>query len=45
MFTEIKGQFIDGLKEQEWMDNATRAQARLKVGNNTDVTVYEAPYT
>ena len=31
MFKEIKGQFIDGLEEQHWMDNATRAQARLKV--------------
>ena len=31
MFTEIKGQFIDGLKEQTWMDPGTRAQARLKV--------------
>ena len=31
MFTEIKDQFIFGLKEQEWMDTATRAQARLKV--------------
>lgn len=33
MFTEIKSQFIDGLEEQKWMDNKTRAQARLKVGN------------
>ena len=33
MFTEIKGQFIDSLEEQKWMDNATRDQARLKVGN------------
>jgi hypothetical protein len=31
MFTEIRGQFIDGLKEQTWMDPGTRAQARLKV--------------
>ncbi|CAB3988922.1 endothelin-converting enzyme 2 isoform X2 [Paramuricea clavata] len=31
MFTEIKNQFIDGLEEQTWMDNATRAQARLKL--------------
>jgi hypothetical protein len=37
MFTEIKGQFIDGLKEQAWMDPATRAQARLKV-SGTKVT-------
>ncbi len=33
MFIEIKGQFIDGLKEQTWMDSATRAQARIKVGD------------
>jgi hypothetical protein len=31
MFKEIKGQFIDGLEEQHWMDDATREQARLKV--------------
>ncbi|XP_028410335.1 endothelin-converting enzyme homolog [Dendronephthya gigantea] len=31
MFTEIKGQFIAGLDEQEWMDNKTRAHARLKL--------------
>ena len=37
MFTEIKGQFIDGLEEQKWMDNATRDQARLKVGNTIDI--------
>ena len=30
MFAEIKGQFINGLKEQYWMDNETRAQAHLK---------------
>jgi hypothetical protein len=33
MFTEIKNQFIDGLEEQNWMDEATRAQARLKVSD------------
>ncbi|CAB4002267.1 RNA-directed DNA polymerase from mobile element jockey [Paramuricea clavata] len=37
MFTEIKGQFIDGLKEQTWMDPGTRAQARLKLQKMTDV--------
>ena len=31
LFKEIKGQFIGGLKEQNWMDDATRSQARLKV--------------
>ena len=31
MFTEIKNQFIDGLEEQKWMDDLTRANARLKV--------------
>ncbi|CAB3983458.1 endothelin-converting enzyme 2-like isoform X2, partial [Paramuricea clavata] len=31
MFREIKSEFIDGLEEQTWMDNATRAQARLKL--------------
>ena len=35
MFTEIKSQFIDGLEEQLWMDNKTRAQARLKVSNTS----------
>lgn len=30
MFAEIKAQFINGLNEEKWMDNATRAQARLK---------------
>ena len=34
MFTEIKSQFIDGLEEQKWMDNKTRAQARLKVSKH-----------
>ena len=33
MFREIKSEFIDGLEEQTWMDNATRAQARLKVSD------------
>ena len=33
MFTEIKDQFIVGLKEQKWMDDATRVQASLKVSN------------
>ncbi|CAB4020758.1 endothelin-converting enzyme-like 1, partial [Paramuricea clavata] len=31
LFTEIKNQFINGLKEQDWMDDATRAQAHLKL--------------
>ncbi|XP_028410275.1 endothelin-converting enzyme homolog [Dendronephthya gigantea] len=31
MFTEIKSEFIDGLEEQKWMDDASRAQARLKL--------------
>ena len=31
MFEEIRKQFINGLKEQAWMDSETRDQARLKV--------------
>jgi hypothetical protein len=33
MFREIKSEFMDGLEEQTWMDNATRAQALLKVSD------------
>ena len=31
LFHEIKNQFIKGLEEQDWMDNSTRDQARIKV--------------
>lgn len=40
LFTEIKNQFIDGLKEQDWMDDATRAQAHLKVSHVSDVMCF-----
>ena len=39
MFSEIKAEFVDGLKEQYWMDNATRAQARLKVCEEIDFDI------
>ncbi|XP_028410306.1 endothelin-converting enzyme 2-like [Dendronephthya gigantea] len=31
MFAEIKAEFVDGLEEHKWMDDATRSQARLKL--------------
>ncbi|XP_028410352.1 endothelin-converting enzyme 1-like [Dendronephthya gigantea] len=31
LFTEIKNEFINGLKEQKWMDDKTRANARRKL--------------
>ena len=31
LFTEIRKEFIEGLEEQDWMDDQTRDQARLKV--------------
>ncbi|XP_028394155.1 endothelin-converting enzyme homolog [Dendronephthya gigantea] len=31
MFYEIRKQFIKGLEEQDWMDNSTRNQARIKL--------------
>ena len=31
LFIEIRNQFIQGLDDQEWMDNETRNQARIKV--------------
>ena len=34
MFVEIRKQFINGLKEQTWMDSKTRDQARLKVSKS-----------
>ncbi|XP_028410305.1 endothelin-converting enzyme 2-like [Dendronephthya gigantea] len=36
MFSEIKAEFVDGLKEQKWMDKPTRAQARLKLNKMKD---------
>ncbi|XP_028410277.1 endothelin-converting enzyme homolog isoform X2 [Dendronephthya gigantea] len=36
MFDEVKDQFIAGLSELNWMDNATRAQAQLKLKKMRD---------
>ena len=42
LFIEIRSQFIQGLEEQKWMDDATRDQARIKLNAMQESTGYPA---
>ena len=42
LFSEIKGQFVDSLEEQTWMDDKTRQGARDKVSTKRFLVKY--PY-